>query len=163
MNQALLFLVFDLTSVIPSRAFSLYLFIAPTVILYAQHGKIALALQPAASQPRSVRQLSPVPRLSMAFRIQPLRPAIDRLGRPHGQQSAFRRDRRRPRCYRWLILLTITDLDTTQSYTLSVDYRIASLTGSPSVQSYCYLGWAKDAWSGFLNRQTIVSTGGDAT
>jgi hypothetical protein len=58
---------------------------------------------------------------------------------------------------------TITDLDTTQSYTLPVDYRIASLTGSPSVQSYCYLGWAKDAWSGFLNRQTIVSTGGDAT
>lgn len=53
---------------------------------------------------------------------------------------------------------TLSDLDTTKAYDLSVDYRI---TGGSSSQ-WCYLTWSKDGWSGFLSRIMVYPSTSEA-
>lgn len=47
---------------------------------------------------------------------------------------------------------TLSDLDTTKTYELSVDYRLINHMGT---QFQCYIGFAQNAWSSWLTRSMI--------
>lgn len=50
---------------------------------------------------------------------------------------------------------TLTGLDTSQTYTLSVDYKAIATATVAAQYDVCHLGWMENDWSGFLDRIAV--------